>query len=83
MTRETKRMVEALGGAIRDRRTQLGLRQRAVAKALSTSVPSVSLIENGKRDLRFSELVVVAKSLRTSAAELVSAATVSRSVPPA
>lgn len=41
----------ALGATLREMRESVGLRQSDVAKALKTSVPTISLYERGKRTI--------------------------------
>jgi transcriptional regulator with XRE-family HTH domain len=64
----------ALGHCIRDRRDARRLTQAQVARALGTNIPTISRIENGRRDLLVSELVSFAEELNIRASTLLRAA---------
>lgn len=56
---------------IRDKRIQKGLPQRALGAVLDLDQSTVSNIEHGKKELKFSEAVKLAQFLEISIADLV------------
>jgi transcriptional regulator with XRE-family HTH domain len=72
MRKATKtRLLKEMGREIRERRRSRGLRQRDLAKALTTTIPAASLIEGGHRDLRITELATIAELLGARLVDLV------------
>lgn len=55
---------------IREIRTQKGLNQSVIADALNVDTAVVSNIENGKRELKVSELEKIANALKVSVIDL-------------
>ena len=64
----------ALGAAIRDRRSRLGLHQETLAARAGIHHTVVSRIERGERPCRVSELAALAGALNIGAAALLGAA---------
>jgi transcriptional regulator with XRE-family HTH domain len=73
MTRRMKRVNvgAALGACIRARHEAQRLTQAELAGALEADIPSLSRLENGRRDLLVSELFAVAKALDVRPSTLV------------
>lgn len=65
-TFETIQLPE-IGKRIRDNRLSAGLNLHELARLSGISAPALSLIENGKRDLRLSSLFRIAAALRVEA----------------
>lgn len=63
-----------LGNALRNHRVGLGVSQTAVASASGMSPGTYRLIESGSRPVRVTELLAIAKALRTSCESLLSEA---------
>ena len=64
----------ALGAAIRDRRSRLGLHQETLAARAGIHHTVVSRIERGERPCRVAELAALAGALNIGAASLLAAA---------
>lgn len=60
----------ALGAAIRRRRTELGLKQEAVAKKAGITVAHLSGIEGGHANPTWSTVTTIAKALGMTLSEL-------------
>ena len=60
----------AFGSRLRKARETRGLNLHELARLSGTSAPALSLIENGKRDLRLSSLCRIAAALRVSPGDL-------------
>jgi HTH-type transcriptional regulator, competence development regulator len=60
-----------IGSRIRHCRLARSLNLHELALLCGISAPALSLIENGKRDLRITSLIRIASALRTEVAELV------------
>ena len=65
-TFETTQLPE-IGKRIRNNRLSAGLNLHELARLSGISAPALSLIENGKRDLRLSSLFRIAAALRVEA----------------
>lgn len=63
-------IIVRLGANIRRLRLKAGMTQAALAEASGLSSVAVSLIEGGKKDLRVSTLVMLAKALHAAPADL-------------
>lgn len=63
--RETLYWSALIGGKIRERRKQLGLRLEDLSLLSGSSVPTLSHIERGQRDVKLSTLVALCAALRT------------------
>lgn len=72
MRRKVVAASRVVGGRVRELRKLRGLRQRQLAAALKTDVPTVSRIETGKKDLRIPDLQPLAKALQVAPTELIS-----------
>ena len=59
-----------LGGAIRSRREQLGLSQEKLAERCGFDRTYISMLERGKRNPSFLNLLKLAKGLKTSVSKL-------------
>ena len=59
-----------LGNVIAQRRTELGLTQQEVATRIRTQQHSISALENGLRDPKYSTLTAIAAALRIAPSEL-------------
>lgn len=69
-----------LGGAIKQRRTEVGLTQGDLAVAVGFSAPqTVSDIERGEREVKAWELIRIARALRTTPDDLLGLESVSES----
>lgn len=66
-----QRFVRAVGAKVRDERKARQLTQEQLADRLRSWVPQVSLLESGKRNIRISDLYLVALALETTPAVLV------------
>jgi len=66
---ETQNLAE-IGGRIRKVREASGLNLHELALLSGVSAPALSLIENGKRDLRLTSLFRIAGALRISVGDL-------------
>ncbi|GAA1732444.1 helix-turn-helix transcriptional regulator [Microcella frigidaquae] len=66
-----------LGRRIRTLRTDAGLTLAEVAEAIGTATSHLSVLENGKREAKLSELQAIARVLGSSLEQLVSAAPLS------
>jgi transcriptional regulator with XRE-family HTH domain len=71
-TFETTQLPE-IGKRIRNSRLSAGLNLHELARLSGISAPALSLIENGKRDLRLSSLFRIAGALRIEATNLLHA----------
>jgi HTH-type transcriptional regulator, competence development regulator len=60
----------AFGSRLRKARETRGLTLHELARLSAASAPALSLIENGKRDLRLSSLCRIAAALRVSPGDL-------------
>jgi transcriptional regulator with XRE-family HTH domain len=67
--REQSRLADA-GARIRALRESRGLNLHELARLSGISASALSLIENGKRDLRVTSLYRIAEALRVSAGDL-------------
>ena len=54
-----------IGTRIRERRKDLGLTLEDLSMLSGSTVPTLSLIERGKRDVKLSTLIALAAALRT------------------
>jgi transcriptional regulator with XRE-family HTH domain len=70
-TKNAQKFVAAVGQRVKTERDRLGLTQEQLASRLRVWVPQVSLLENGKRNIRLSDLYGVAVALETKPAALV------------
>ncbi len=66
---ENKQLTQ-IGGRIRKAREDHGLNLHELARLSGISAPALSLIENGKRDLRVTSLCRIAAALRVAAGDL-------------
>ncbi|WP_454762188.1 helix-turn-helix domain-containing protein [Caulobacter segnis] len=64
--------LSVLGARIRKTRKTLGLSLNQVARLSGISAPALSLVENGRRDLRLTSLHRIAEALRIAPADLLS-----------
>jgi len=60
-----------VGGRIRTTREAAGLTLHELALLSGVSAPALSLIENGKRDIRLTSLFRIASALRVSAGDVI------------
>ncbi len=67
--KELQRLAE-VGSRIRNAREASALNLHELALLSGVSAPALSLIENGKRDLRLTSLFRIAAALRVGAADL-------------
>lgn len=61
---------EPLGQCIRLRRESRRLTQAELAKTLGANIPTISRVENGRRDLLVSELIEISRALGIRASTL-------------
>jgi transcriptional regulator with XRE-family HTH domain len=61
---------ERFGVNVRERRTRLGLSQRALHDATGISPPKISLIENGRGNPTLRTMLVLAIGLKTTVQKL-------------
>lgn len=62
---ETLYWAARIGGKIRERRKQLGLSLEDFSRLSGSTVPTLSHIERGQRDVKLSTLVALCSALRT------------------
>ena len=62
--KETLVWAEKIGGRLRERRTNLGLSLGDLSRLSGSTVPTLSNIERGTRDVKLSTLVSLASALR-------------------
>ena len=67
---ETLYWAEKIGRKLRDRRKSQGLSLDDLSRLSSSTVPTLSYIERGKRDVKLSTLVSLAKALRIDVSDL-------------
>jgi transcriptional regulator with XRE-family HTH domain len=67
---ENNALLARVGGRIRKIREENGLTLHELARLSGISAPALSLIENGKRDLRLSSLQRIAAALRVADIDL-------------
>jgi transcriptional regulator with XRE-family HTH domain len=63
-----------LGVCLKQRRERLKMSQATLAKKLRTTIPIVSRIENGRRDMVVPEFAAYARALRMKASTVLRAA---------
>lgn len=73
MTEPDRQRLAEIGGRIRQVRERHGLKLHELARLSGISAPALSLVENGKRDLRVTSLCRIAAALRVAPGELVDA----------
>lgn len=61
---------QRIGANLRDRRKSLGLSLEDLSRLSGSTVPTLSNIERGKRDVKLSTLVALATALRIEPASL-------------
>lgn len=61
---ETLAWAEKIGGRLRERRKSLGLSLGDLSRLSGSTVPTLSNIERGKRDVKLSTLVSLTSALR-------------------
>lgn len=74
---ETLAWAEKIGARIRSRRRSLGLSLEDLSRLSGSTVPTLSHIERGTRDLKLSTLVSLSLALRTELQTLFQADTLS------
>lgn len=67
---ETPQWAAKLGDRLRQRRKSLGLSLEDLSRLSGSTVPTLSNIERGKRDVKLSTLVSLAGALRVDLSEL-------------
>lgn len=70
MQEEKRHRLAEVGGRIRKAREASGLNLHELALLSGVSGPALSLIENGRRDLRLTSLFRIAAALRIGAGDL-------------
>jgi transcriptional regulator with XRE-family HTH domain len=68
---DTSESLVILGQKIRNRREELGLSQEKFAEKCEFDRTYISLLERGKRNISFTNLLRIADGLEISAAELI------------
>ena len=66
----TKQWIEKVGTKLRERRKALGLSLEDLSRLSGSTVPTLSNIERGKRDVKLSTLVSLAIALRLELSQL-------------
>ena len=66
----TKLWIEKIGTKLRERRKALGLSLEDLSRLSGSTVPTLSKIERGKRDVKLSTLVSLATALRLDLPQL-------------
>lgn len=66
----TKQWTEKIGNKLRERRKALGLSLEDLSRLSGSTVPTLSNIERGKRDVKLSTLVSLATALRLELSHL-------------
>lgn len=61
---DTLHWAAAIGGKLRERRKLLGLSLEDLSRLSGSTIPTLSNIERGKRDVKLSTLVSLANALR-------------------
>jgi transcriptional regulator with XRE-family HTH domain len=67
---EFQNWISRIGQTLRSRRKELGLSLEDLSRLSGATVPTLSNIERGKRDVKLSTLVNLASALRFDLAEL-------------
>lgn len=67
---KTRVWTERIGQRLRDRRKALGLSLEDLSRLSGATVPTLSTIERGKRDVKLSTLVSLAQALRLDLSDL-------------
>ncbi len=65
-----QKWAQRIGANLRQRRKSLGLNLEDLSRLSGSTVPTLSNIERGKRDVKLSTLVAVATALRVEPARL-------------
>ncbi|QFT99975.1 Helix-turn-helix protein (plasmid) [Roseovarius sp. THAF8] len=74
---ETLKWAEKIGASIRIRRKDLGLSLEDLSRLSGSTIPTLSHIERGTRDLKLSTLVSLSRALRTELPSLFQTQTLS------
>lgn len=66
----TKQWIETVGNKLRERRKALGLSLADLSRLSGSTVPTLSNIERGRRDVKLSTLISLATALRLELSQL-------------